>query len=87
MQFVFAPPCAALSGCCDERRTEISGDDAPAVELAQNMQIIEISHAGVLVVVRDTTVSSFSTRTVSGLCVQMYAQISIERSSSISLKL
>ncbi len=30
-----------------QRRTEIGWDDALAVELAQNVQIIEISHAGV----------------------------------------
>lgn len=35
------------SSRCNERRTEIGGDDALAVELAQNVQIIEISHAGV----------------------------------------
>lgn len=33
---------ATLSGCCDERRTEIGGNDAPAVELAQNVQIIRV---------------------------------------------
>ena len=39
--------CATFPGRCNERRTEIGGDDALAVELAQNVQIIEISHAGV----------------------------------------
>ena len=37
----------AFPGRCNERRTEISGDDTLTVELAQNVQIIEISHAGV----------------------------------------
>ena len=37
----------AFPSRCNESRTEISGDDALAVELAQNVQIIEISHAGV----------------------------------------
>ena len=39
--------CTAFLGRCNERRPEISRDDALAVELAQNVQIIEISHAGV----------------------------------------
>ena len=39
--------CTAFLGRCNERRTEIGGDDAPVVELAQNVQIIEISHTGV----------------------------------------
>ena len=47
MQFVFANPCTAFLGRCNERRPEISRDDALAVELAQNVQIIEISHTGV----------------------------------------
>ena len=47
LQFVFANPCTALSGRCSEHRTEIGGNDALAVELAQNVQIIEISHMGV----------------------------------------
>ena len=47
MQFVFANLCTALSGRCSEHRTEIGGNDALAVELAQNVQIIEISHMGV----------------------------------------
>ena len=38
---------AAFLGRCNERRTEISGDDDLTVELAQNVQIIEVSHAGV----------------------------------------
>ena len=39
--------CTAFPGRCNERRTEIGWDDTLAVELAQNVQIIEISHAGV----------------------------------------
>lgn len=74
--------CTAFPGRCNERRTEIGWDDALAVELAQNVQIIK-PLMRVLVVARDTTVSSFSARTVS----RLYAKISMERSSSISLKL
>ena len=33
---------AAFPGRCNEHRTEIGGDDTLAVDLAQNVQIIEI---------------------------------------------
>ncbi len=56
-----------------QRRPEISRNDTLSVELAQNVQIIE-TLTRALVVTRDTTVSSFSARTVS----RSYAQISME---------
>lgn len=34
--------CTAFPGRCNERRTEIGWDDALAVELAQNVQIIRV---------------------------------------------
>ena len=57
--------CTAFPGRCNERRTEISGDGALAVELAQNVQIIKVPSNTAAAVFRHGTSAHSASASVS----------------------